>query len=167
LIDFLASLAFLFGGGATGEEIGESIAYAVYLRELLIALDMFFVSVVGAVGARRRRLRTACNIRGMCRCFVAEERVERISYAFDLLDLAVLDDAELNDFAVCRGEDGIRVGVKRADPGLELAVEELGKVAVSVEVGLCYFVEAAVRLVVGFNWCVCANIAYLTPKMKE
>jgi hypothetical protein len=62
----------------------------------------------------------------------AEEGVEAVCYAFYLFDFAVLDCAELDYFAVGRGEDGVEVGIEGTDTGFEGAVEEGGEVRVDV-----------------------------------
>lgn len=51
----------------------------------------------------------------------------------------MFDFAELDDFAVGGGEDGIGVGVEWTYSRLECTVEEFGKVGVVVKVGICYF----------------------------
>jgi hypothetical protein len=48
----------------------------------------------------------------------------------------------LDHFAVGGGEDGVGAWVEGPDAGLEFAVEELGEVAVGVQVWFCDFVEA-------------------------
>lgn len=62
----------------------------------------------------------------------AEQGVEAVGYALDLFDLAVLDGAELDYFAVGGGEDGVGVWVEGAGAGFQGAVEEGGEVGVDV-----------------------------------
>ena len=64
-----------------------------------------------------------------------------------MFDLAVLDGAELDHFAVGGGQDSVGVGVERAGAGLEGAVEEGGEVGVDVQVGFGDFVQAVVQSV--------------------
>ena len=74
--------------------------------------------------------------------FGANEGVERVCHAFDLLDSPPWADlAKVQDGAISRGDEGVGVGIDRANTGAEFTVEELGEVAVGGKVGVCDFVE--------------------------
>ena len=45
------------------------------------------------------------------RCDLSKQGIDTVGYALDLLDFTVLNDSELEDSGVGRGEDGIRVKI--------------------------------------------------------
>ena len=104
-----------------GEEGGERVGDAVYLGEFFVGDD----DVGGAVGVAvsRRSLGGGWSWSGGG-WGGAEEAVEAVRDAFYLLDLAVLDGAELDHLAVRGGEEGVWVRVQRAHAGLQRPVEE-------------------------------------------
>jgi hypothetical protein len=65
---------------------------------------------------------------------LAEKGVKTVCHAFDLLDLAIINCAELEDCPVGWGENGEWVWIKRAHPRLQFAIEEGGEVGVCMEI---------------------------------
>lgn len=140
-----------------GEEVGERVGDAVYLRKLLVvAYGFAAVGSTRALAAWLWRVWRAGHVTGGCvfgrgmlvvvvmvrrGAFGAEQRVQAVRDAFYLLDLSVFDGAELDDAAVGGGEEGVWVWVERPDAGLKGAVEEGGEVGVGVEVGVFHFGE--------------------------
>lgn len=124
------------------EEVGQGVGDAVHVGKLLVCADDILVIFGGfdVFGSADLRVGdVVCGLRGAVR---AEEGVEAVGDALDLLDLAVLNGAELDDLAVGGREDGVGVGVEGTGAGLQGAVEEGGEVGVDVEVWLGDFVEA-------------------------
>ena len=100
--------------------MGEGVADAVYAGEFLVCVEVFFsVAGTGAVVARLRRQGGCGDVgRHVRRTMSAEEGVETVGYAFDLLDLAAwVDLAELNDKTVGGGDERVRVWVDGAGAG--------------------------------------------------
>src|SRR5690554_4653246 len=60
-----------------------------------------------------------------------EESVQAISHALDLLNMPTgANFAELKNFAIGRGDDGVVSRINGSDTGFKLAVEELGEIPV-------------------------------------
>src|SRR5699024_8170559 len=77
-----------------------------------------------------------------CRGVLPKQRINAVRHALDLLDVAPFDSAELKNLAVRGRNQGIGIGVQRADAGLEGSVEECGQVRVYVEIRLGHLVKA-------------------------
>ena len=58
-----------------------------------------------------------------------------------MFDISMLDSTKLNDFAICRRQEGIGIRVQRSNARLDGAVEELGQVTEVVQVMFINIIE--------------------------
>lgn len=113
------------GGWGAGEEVGERIGDAVHVGELFVGGKGFGGGIGRGGGELVGGVLGGEDVgwgggvgRGFCGGGgFAEECVEAVGHAFDLLDFAAFDGAELEDFAVGGGEDRARVWVHGAEAG--------------------------------------------------
>lgn len=77
---------------------------------------------------------------------MAKKRVNAIGHSLDLLDMTTLNLSILKDLAVRWGDQGVRVGIKWSDTGLQCTVEESCKVWEDVQIGFSNFVEAVTKV---------------------
>lgn len=132
-------------GGGSVKEGGESVVDSVDDGEFFVrGKDSGLGEIGGSFGAGRGGSGGAGSGGGVVvDGFGANEGVEGVCHAFNLLYMASgADLPKVQDGSISRGDESVRVGVDMAGIGTEFAVEELGKVAVGGEVGVCDFVKA-------------------------
>lgn len=113
--------------GLAGEEVGQRVGDAVDAGKLLLLTDgivgAFMLARLGRAVAAADRRRAGDAGAGRV---LAEQGVDGVGHALDLLNVAAVDLPELQDFAVRGREQDLRIGIQRSRTGLECAVEESG-----------------------------------------